>query len=272
MTQNRTLVMKFGGAAVETLDHFAQVAAIVNERKKEFTTIAVVVSAMRGTTDRLISFAHTVNPNPPQREYDMLISVGERISCSLLAMALAEKGSVAVSFTGSQAGIITSEEHTDAKIIDVKPHRLQPFIDKGNALIVAGFQGVSRTGAITTLGRGGSDTTAVALAIALGADQVEFYKDVAGLYSADPKREPTARHIPYLSYTEATALIHQTGNVLHPRCVRLAEKNNLSLHVTSFHTWDNPHALRSVIGGKGIRPSSPIYECSGQPQTSECCR
>ncbi|MFN4174875.1 MAG: aspartate kinase, partial [Parachlamydiaceae bacterium] len=176
----RTLVLKFGGASVAEPEHFSKIADIILYRKKEFNNIVVVVSAMGDTTNKLIDLAKKVNPNPPRREYDMLVSVGERISISLLAMALALKGQDAISFTGSQSGIITTEEHSEARIIDVKPNRLQPHLQAGKVVIVAGFQGVSKSGEITTLGRGGSDTTAVALAVALKAEKVEFYKDVIG--------------------------------------------------------------------------------------------
>ena len=174
----KTLVMKFGGAAVATPQHFSKIADIILQRLKEYNRIAVVVSAMGDTTNQLISLATQVNDTPPRREYDMLVSVGERISISLLAMALAAKKHSAVSFTGSQSGIITCSNHSEARIVDVKPHRLLPVLDSGSVVIVAGFQGVSKQGEITTLGRGGSDTSAVALAIALGAIKVEFYKDV----------------------------------------------------------------------------------------------
>ncbi len=274
MSQNRTLVMKFGGAAVETLEHFQRVASIVKSRRNSYHTVAVVVSAMSGATDRLISYAHAVHPKPPQREYDMLISVGERISCSLLAMALDRLEVPAVSFTGSQTGIITSENHADAKILDVKPHRLAPFLEKRNVLIVAGFQGVSRSGAITTLGRGGSDTTAVALAVALGAEKVEFFKDVSGIYTADPKKSEQAEFVPSLTYNEAMELIKTTGKVLHPRCIDLAEKNGIPLEVTSFHTWEDVEAPFTLIKDDRPRSSVPLYESSaveGNPMR-ECCR
>lgn len=266
MTQNNTLIMKFGGASVETLNHFHQVAAIVTQRQHDYENIVVVISAMHGMTDQLINLAFAVNPAPPRREYDMLVTVGERISCSLLAMALASLNCSAVSLTGSQAGIITSEEHSDAKIVDVRPHRLISHLKADKVLVVAGFQGVSRSGEITTLGRGGSDTTAVALAIALQAD-VEFYKDVSGIFDEDPKNNPQAVHYSRLSYEEALQVVARTGNVLHPRCIQLAALNNIPLQVLSFHSVYSPSALKTVISAVGARSPVPRYEeCSLQQQ------
>jgi aspartate kinase len=199
----KTIVLKFGGAAVATPEHFSNIADIVLRRRLEYSKVVVVVSAMGNTTDQLISMAKQVNQNPPKREYDMLVSVGERISISLLAMTLAAKSHQAVSFTGSQSGIITCNQHSEARIIDVRPHRLDRTLNCGMVAIVAGFQGVSREGEITTLGRGGSDTSAVALAIALQAEAVEFYKDVPGDFCEDPKIYPKSEPLTQLSYEEA---------------------------------------------------------------------
>ena len=248
----KTLVMKFGGAAVATPQHFSRIADIILDRKKEYHRIAVVVSAMGDTTNQLISLATQVNPTPPTREYDMLVSVGERISISLLAMALAAKDHLAVSFTGSQSGIITCGNHSDAKIVEVRPHRVQHVLEKGSVAIVAGFQGVSRGGEITTLGRGGSDTTAVALGVALGADKVEFFKDVAGIYTCDPKCDPSARLYTHLSYDQAFKLADSGAKVLHKRSIDLARKNGILLHVQSFKE-------QGEEGVKGTLISDPIY-------------
>jgi aspartate kinase len=170
----KTLVLKFGGAAVATSAQISQIADLIIARRQEFSKIVVVVSAMGGTTDQLIELAKQVHPHPPQREYDMLISVGERISMTLLAMALCHKNQEAVSFTGSQSGIITCQRHTNAQILDVRPQRIKTSLDQGKIVIVAGFQGVSFDKEITTLGRGGSDTSAVALALALQAEKVRI--------------------------------------------------------------------------------------------------
>lgn len=256
-----TLVMKFGGASVATPQHFSRIAEIILKRRQEYQRVAVVVSAMGDTTNQLISLAQQVHQDPPRREYDMLVSVGERISISLLAMALAAKGHQAVSFTGSQSGIITCGNHSDARIVDVRPHRLLPILDVGSVAIVAGFQGVSRCGEITTLGRGGSDTSAVALAIALKAEKVEFFKDVPGIFSADPKLDPQAQLFSELSYCEALNIIRQGAKVLQSRSVDLASKNHMPLHVMSFEEFGAGRpsgTLIKSIDHPGI--SSPVYE------------
>jgi len=261
----RTLVMKFGGASVATPQHFSRIADIILHRRREFSRIAVVVSAMGDTTNQLISLARQVHQDPPRREYDMLVSVGERISISLLAMALSAKGHQAVSFTGSQSGIITCSNHSDARIVDVRPHRLLPILNEGSVAIVAGFQGVSQCGEITTLGRGGSDTSAVALAVALKAAKVEFFKDVPGIFDADPKVNPQARFFPELSYAEALAIISQGAKVLQSRSVDLASKNHMPLHVMSFEEFKK-EISEGILSGTLIRsarpaqPNTPIYE------------
>jgi len=228
------LVMKFGGASVAETESFLKIAEQIIEKSKSDAEIAVVVSAMGNTTDQLLELARKVHPNPPRRELDMLISTGERVSISLLAMALSLKGKEAVSFTGSQSGIITCGNHSDARIIDVKPRRLLPVLKRGQIAIVAGFQGMSLEGEITTLGRGGSDTTAVALAAALKAPSVEFYKDVPGIFDADPKKNPKAKCIREMTYKEALQIARNGGKVLHPRCIELAMKNGIQLSIRSF--------------------------------------
>ena len=250
--------MKFGGAAVRTPESFSCLAELILERKKEYPRIVVVVSAMGGMTDHLISLALQVNPSPPRREYDMLVSVGERISISLLAMALAAKGAGAVSFTGSQSGILTTGEHSEARIIAVRPGRLHPHLEEGKIIIVAGFQGVSENKEITTLGRGGSDTSAVALGVALGAEKVEFYKDVKGIFSKDPIHDPQAFFYSRLSYEEALEVVLQSGGrVLHPRALTLAQKNNLPLHVRSFLEFDGEGTF---ISAEALQPAGAFYE------------
>jgi aspartate kinase len=253
--------MKFGGAAVATPEQFSQIADIIIHRSKEYEHIVIVVSAMGDTTDDLIALAKRVNPDPPRREYDMLITVGERISISLLAMALAGKKKEAISFTGSQCGIITCDRHTDARIVDVRPHRLLPHLDLGRIAIVAGFQGVSRNGEITTLGRGGSDTTAVALGVALNAEKVEFFKDVDGIYDEDPKKDPFAMHRPYLSYQDALGIIKRGAQVLQERCIHLASKNELPLQIRSFHNYNSEGHPGTLIGSSSLKNiKEPIYE------------
>jgi aspartate kinase len=242
-----TVVIKFGGAAVASTEQFAKIAEIVL-KKSVSSRVVVVVSAMGDTTNQLFALARRVHHAPPLRELDMLVSVGERISVSLLAMALNLKNKEAISFTGSQSGIITSSTHSEAQIIDVRPHRILKALDAGKVAIVAGFQGVSLENEITTLGRGGSDTTAVALGVALGASKVEFYKDVEGVYSEDPKKNPNALFYPHLSYEEVLQIVEKGAKILHPRCIRLAEKNGLPLHVLSFYDPTFPCRLGTLIG------------------------
>jgi aspartate kinase len=254
-----TLVLKFGGASVASTEHFSLIADIILARKQEFSKIIVVVSAMGDTTDQLIKLAKQVNQAPPPREFDMLMSAGERISMALLAMALSAKNQHAFSFTGSQSGIITCQKHNEARIIEVKPHRLVPHLQKGNVVIVAGFQGVSRGGEITTLGRGGSDTTAVALGIALGAKQVEFYKNVPGIYDLDPIQFSGAKHLPRLTYDEALNIVNQGAKILHNRCVELAKRNGLPLHVLSFTEFAKNAVHGSVITDMQIARSQQLH-------------
>lgn len=252
-----TLVMKFGGAAVETPQHFGSIADLIVAKAEQYKRLVIVVSAMGNTTDQLIHLAKQVNPNPPRREYDMLLTVGERISISLLAMALATRNCEAVSLTGSQSGIITCEKHTDARIIDVRPHRILSLLEEGKLVIVAGFQGVSKKGEITTLGRGGSDTTAVALGIALKASKVEFLKDVPGIFREDPKKNPKAMLLKQLSYEEAYQIALDGAKVLNPRCIELARKNQLPLQVRTFNKQDEEGTL---IEGNSPVSAIPIYE------------
>jgi aspartate kinase len=257
--QPKTLIMKFGGAAVKAPENFAHIAQLVIQRSLHYPRIAIVISAMAGVTDHLITLAHQVHPTPPRREYDMLVSVGERISISLLAMALAAQGREAVSFTGSQSGIITSAEHTEARIIDVRPYRLIPHLAAKKFVIVAGFQGVSADKEITTLGRGGSDTTAVALGVALKADKVEFYKDVVGICQHDPKQKADTSIYSNLTHEEALAVVDQTGGrVLHIRSIQLAQKNGLPLQVRSFHDMNGEGTW--IGASHCLHSSEPIYE------------
>ncbi len=258
-----TLIMKFGGASVSSPQSFAHVADIIMARQKEYANIVVVVSAMRGATDQLLQLAKEVHPCPPRRELDMLVSVGERISISLLAMALSLKGIGAISFTGSQSGIITTPDHTEARIITIKPARILAQLAEGKIVIVAGFQGVSRSGEITTLGRGGSDTSAVAIGVALNAAKIEFFKDVDGIYSADPKLEEHARHYPFLQYNEALEIIEKGAKILHSRAVKLAEKNSLLLEVlsfTSFFTEKNSSTIIAFFDKEKEYKQNPSYE------------
>lgn len=260
--QNRdTIVLKFGGASVAEPEHFSRIAEIISLRRLHYQKLVVVVSAMGNTTNQLAELAKKVNPTPPQREYDMLVSVGERISISLLAMALSLKGIDAVSFTGSQSGIITCDRHTEARIVDVKPRRLLPVLEAGKIAIVAGFQGVSEKGEITTLGRGGSDTTAVALSVALEGAKVEFFKDVPGVFAADPKQYPQAKFFDKISYEEALGVVNAGAKVLHDRCIKIAKNNAVPLIVRSFHEFDHQKKQGTLIFDENVKkPPRSLYE------------
>lgn len=236
MSTSTTCIMKFGGAALATNELIETIAGIIHKKTHEVDHIGIVVSAMGKTTDQLMSMAHAIHPSPPKRELDMLISVGERISMALLAMALSKRGLNALSFTGSQSGIITSEEHSNAKIVDVRPKRIQKAFDQGSIAIIAGFQGVSTCGEITTLGRGGSDTTAVALGVALGASHVEFYKDVPGIFSEDPKKSTNAIPLSQATYDQVLAILQSGGRILHSRAVEMAKKHKMKLRIRSFYS------------------------------------
>ncbi|WP_436699086.1 aspartate kinase [Nocardioides sp. BYT-33-1] len=228
------VVQKYGGSSVADAAGIKRVAQRIVNTKKAGHQVVVVVSAMGDTTDDLIDLANEVSPLPPARELDMLLTAGERISMAVLAMAIHDLGHEARSFTGSQAGVITDAEHGKAKIIDVTPGRIQAAIDEGAIAIVAGFQGVSQTTKdITTLGRGGSDTTAVALAVALEADVCEIYSDVDGIFTADPRIEPRARKVPRISYEETLEMAAQGAKILHLRCVEYARRYDMPIHVRS---------------------------------------
>lgn len=228
------VVQKFGGSSVENAEAIKRVAARIALYQKAGHEVVVVVSAMGDTTDELIDLATEVTGNPPARELDMLLTAGERISMAVLSMALNANGVSARAYTGSQAGMITDEHHGKAHIIDVTPGRIREALDKGHVAIVAGFQGVSRTTKeITTLGRGGSDTTAVALAAALGADVCEIYSDVDGVFTADPRIVPSARKIPEISSEEMLEMAANGAKILMLRCVEYARRFGVPLHVRS---------------------------------------
>ncbi len=228
------IVQKFGGSSVADAEGMKRVAQRIVATKRAGHDVVVVVSAMGDTTDELIELANQVSPMPSGRELDMLLTAGERISMALLAMAISNLGHEARSFTGSQAGIITDSAHGRARVIDVSPGRIQEALDQGAIAIVAGFQGVSQdTKDITTLGRGGSDTTAVALAAALDADVCEIYTDVDGVFSADPRIVPAARQLKSVTYEEMLELAASGAKVLHLRCVEYARRFDLPIHVRS---------------------------------------
>jgi aspartate kinase len=228
------VVQKYGGSSVGDADKIKRVAQRIVDARRAGNEVVVVVSAMGDTTDNLLDLAQQVSPLPPPRELDMLLTSGERISMALLAMAIANLGFEARSFTGSQAGVITDSVHGRARIIDVAPGRIRDALDAGCIAIVAGFQGVSQdTKDITTLGRGGSDTTAVALAAALHADVCEIYTDVDGVFTADPRKVPNAKQLDRISYEEMLEMAASGAKVLMLRCVEYARRYGVKVHVRS---------------------------------------
>jgi aspartate kinase len=253
------VVQKYGGSSVADADCIKRVAQRIVSTRKAGHDVVIVISAMGDTTDELLDLAQQVSPIPPPRELDMLLTAGERMSAALLAMAIANLGHQARSFTGSQAGVITTSKHGNARIIDVTPGRISEALHEGHIAIVAGFQGVSQdTKDITTMGRGASDTTAVALAAALDAEVCEIYTDVDGVFTADPRIVPTARQIPRISYEEMLEMAACGAKVLALRCVEYARRYNVPVHVRSSFsqregTWilDLSAANASSLGAEG---------------------
>ncbi len=248
------IVQKYGGSSVGSPERICSVAARVARTRAGLKDLVVVVSAMGETTDQLIELARAVHSDPPQREMDMLLTAGERISMALLAMALRRENIEAISFTGSQSGIITDSSHGRARILEVRGERIRQELARGRVVIVAGFQGVSRDREITTLGRGGSDTTAVALAASLGAERCEIYTDVPGILSADPHTVPSARPLPRLSPRVALTLTTLGAGVLVPRAAALGFKLHMPIVVRS--SWDESPGTRieedSKVENEGV--------------------
>ncbi|MGH8980272.1 MAG: aspartate kinase [Acidimicrobiales bacterium] len=232
------VVQKYGGTSVGDADRIRAVADHVARSKRGGADVVVVVSAMGKTTDDLIRLAGEVSSVQPPREYDMLVSSGERISTALLCMALADLGVAASSFTGSQAGIVTDTDHTKAKIVDVRAERITDALAQGRVPVVAGFQGVSTERDVTTLGRGASDLTAVALAAVLGADACEIYTDVTGVFSSDPRVVPDAHKLARVSFEEMLEISAAGGRVVQLRSAEFARNHNVRLHVRSSFTWE----------------------------------
>jgi len=218
------IVQKYGGSSLSTLAKIDALAEAIAKREAGAERLVLVVSAMGNTTDELLKMAHTLSPRPPEREVDMLLTTGEQVSIALMAIALAKHGADAISFTGGQVGIRTSEHHTKARIESVSADRILPHLQERRIVIVAGFQGVAEDDSLTTLGRGGSDITAMALAVALKAKRLEKYTDREGVYTADPRIHPQARTIPRLSYQEMLEMSHTGAKILHPRAVFFAWK------------------------------------------------
>lgn len=224
------VVQKYGGSSVADVVKIQRVADRVAATRSSGKAVVVVVSAMGDTTDELLALAKQVSENPARRELDMLLSAGERISMALLSMALNARGIPAVSFTGSQSGIVTNDAHTSARIVEVRPFRVQDELERGRVVIVAGYQGVSYKREVTTLGRGGSDTTAVALAAALDAEACEIYSDVDGIYTADPRVVPDARRLAEISYEEMQELAEAGAKVLNAQAVEFAKERGIAIY------------------------------------------
>ncbi len=227
------IVQKFGGSSVANVERIQSVAQRVVSYRKKGYDLVVVVSALGDTTDELIDLAHKINTEPAEREMDMLLSTGEQISVALLAMAIQKLGCEAISFTGAQVGIITDTSHTRARIIKINADKIKEELKKGKIVIVAGFQGVTLNQDITTLGRGGSDLTAVALAKELNAQECEIYTDVEGIYTADPRIEPKAKKIPEITYDEMLEMASLGAQVMQARSIEVAKKFNVPIHVRS---------------------------------------
>ena len=257
------IVQKYGGSSVADLVRIGRVADRVVAARADGHQVVVVVSAMGKTTDQLLAMARDVSATPPRRELDMLLSVGERTTMALLAIALHHRGEDAISFTGSQSGILTNDRHFDARIIEVRPYRIEDELARGRVVIVAGYQGMSYRREITTLGRGGSDTTAVALAAALRADRCEIYSDVDGVYTADPRVVPGARHLPALGYAELQEMAESGAKVLNAEAVAFAKRERIRIHarrtddahgsgaretVVSDEVEPSPRRVRAVVG------------------------
>jgi len=266
-----TVVMKFGGTSVADSEKIKAVARRLVDAREAGHRVVGVLSAMGRTTDELIALAHEVSPNPDPRELDMLQSVGERISCALAAMAIHDLGHRAISLTGSQAGIVTDTVHTKAKIVEVRARRIHEALDEDRIVLVAGFQGVSTAYEVTTLGRGGSDTTAVALAAALGAQYCEVYTDVQGVFTADPRIAPGARKLDSVSFEEMLEMTSSGARVMATRSIEVARSHNVRLHVRSTFgeaegTWiheEDEMLEKALISGVVHQREETVFHVRG---------
>jgi aspartate kinase len=263
--------MKFGGSSVADADKIKNVARRIAGAREEGDDVLAVVSARGKTTDGLVALAQEISDRPDPREMDMLLSTGERISCALMAMALHDLGHDARSFTGSQAGILTDDSHTKARILEIRSERLREALEGGHIVLVAGFQGVSSDRNVTTLGRGGSDTTAVALAAALDAAVCEIYTDVTGVFTADPRVEPGARKLPLVSHEEMLEMAATGSRVLALRSVEFARRHDVPLHVRSSFlpeegTWitkETPAMEKAIVSGISHKSDEAKITISG---------
>jgi len=256
----RIIVQKYGGSSVSDFSKIKKIAKKIAEVADKNTGVAVVVSAMGKTTNQFIEMAKKISDDPPRREMDMLLSTGERITMSLLCMALSELGVDSISLTGSQCGIITDDRHNNARIIEVRPFRVQDEIAKGKVVVVGGFQGVSYKRDITTLGRGGSDTTAVALAAALNAEKCEIYSDIDGVYTADPAVVGEAKHLPEVSYQQMQEMSSSGAIVLNSQAVQFAKEKNIAIYARSTFKPGSETIIRNFPPGISKCISAVVYE------------
>ncbi|HJP18597.1 MAG TPA: aspartate kinase [Nitrospinota bacterium] len=255
------IVQKYGGTSVGSIDRIKEVAKKIVSSKKNGVDVVVVASAMGGETDKLLKMAHEISPEPGKREIDLLLSSGERVSCSLLAMAIQKLGYKAASFTGRQVGILTDSAHTKARIKKIEAHKINRALKEGLIVIVAGFQGIDENENVTTLGRGGSDTSAVALASALNADLCEIYSDVEGVFTTDPNIEPDARKLNKVSYEEMMEMASCGAKILEIRAVQFAKKYNVPVYVkSSFKKGDGTLVTKEDSKMEEIEVSGITYD------------
>jgi aspartate kinase len=268
----RVIVQKYGGSSIATTEKLQEVAQKIVATRQRGAAVIVVVSAMGGTTNDLLSLVQDLTPSPDHRELDMLLSAGERIAMSLLSMAVQSHGVEAISLTGPQAGIITDDAHTNARIDQVRPWRVREELACGKIVIVAGFQGRGYHGEVTTLGRGGSDTTAVALAAALGAECCEIYSDVAGVYTVDPRIVPTAQQLDELSYEEMQELARQGAGVLNAEAVAFACRHQVEIVARSTFGGDDGTYIRSAeCLRRAIHPVARVTGVAGRQALAQVC-
>ncbi len=256
----KLVVQKYGGSSVADVDKINQIAEMIAAVKKQSFDVVVVVSAMGKTTNQLIEMAKSISSDPPKREIDMLLSTGERTTMALLCIALDKLGVKAISLTGSQAGIITNDRYNEARVIEVRPFRVQDELAKGQVVVIGGFQGVSYKRDITTLGRGGSDTSAVALAAALNAERCEIYSDVDGVYTTDPNLIKDAKHLPELSYQQLQEMAEAGAKVLNAQAVQFAKEAKIVLHARSTFSPGNETVIRESPVVEKSDVLSVVYE------------
>jgi aspartate kinase len=256
----KLIVQKYGGSSVADVDKLKKIASMIASVKKQQIDVVVVVSAMGKTTNQLIEMAKAISPNPPRREMDMLLSTGERTSMALLCIALHEEGIESISLTGSQAGIITNDRHNDARVIEVRPVRVLDELDKGKVVVIGGFQGVSYKRDITTLGRGGSDTSAVALAAALNAERCEIYSDVDGVYTTDPNIVKDAKHLPEISYQQIQEMAETGAKVLNAQAVQFAKEAKIALYARDTFNPGKETIIKDVTKKELSGVLAVVYE------------